>query len=170
MPSSRASLIACPVLLLELGLGGDGGVGPGHKGGAERLPLVDHVPGDPRGDLALLLDAGLGRRQVIVDDAAGVLDHPLEILPVVLAVPIDVDLADQGEPHRLLGRPGRRVDDVAHPDRIDRAVDPVDPAHAVLVAHLDQLDRSPSASRWERRASWRRRPSSSSGGGHPGGD
>ena len=55
----------------------------------------------------------LGRGQVVVDDPAGVLDHPLQVLAIVLAVAVDVDLADQGEPHRLVGRPGGRVDDVA---------------------------------------------------------
>ena len=50
---------------------------------------------------------------------------------VVLAVAIHVDLADQGEPHRLVGRPGGRVDDVADADRVDRAVGPVDPGDAV---------------------------------------
>ena len=81
--------------------------------------------------------AVIGRRQVIIDDAAGLLDHSLEVLAIVLAVAIDIDLTNQGEPHGLLGRPGRRVDDVADADRIDLVVHLVDMGDAVLFADLD---------------------------------
>ena len=83
------------------------------------IRVVDDVPGVAPGELARLL-AGFGRWQVVIDDPAGRLDHPLQVLSVVAAVAVDVDLADQGEPHRLVGRPGRRVDDIADPDRFDR--------------------------------------------------
>ncbi len=67
-------------------------------------------------------------------------DHPLQLLAVVPAVAIDVHLAHQGEPRRLVRRPGRRVDDVADPDRIDRVVGLDDASVAARFADRRQLD------------------------------
>ena len=57
-------------------------------------------------------------RQVVVDDPAGGLDQPLQVLAVVAAVAVHVDLADQGEPLRLGRAPGGRVDLVAVAERV----------------------------------------------------
>src|SRR5262249_53866650 len=105
---------------------------------AEGDPVVDDVPGILPGQLPGLL-ADLWRRQVVVDDTAGRLDHPLEVVAVVDTVAVDVDLADQGEPHRLVRRPCGRVDEVAWLDRVDVADRPEDPSYALRVVDLDQL-------------------------------
>src|SRR5262249_3572347 len=101
--------------------------------------LVDDEPVDPGVELARL-DAGAGWGKVILDDAAGVLDHPAELVAVVLAVEVDVDLADQGEAQGAVRGEGGRGSRIAGADWVRRRPPRDDLGGAVAVVALLDLD------------------------------